>query len=84
MFPEIKETVILKRFRIGFISKKMSFNPDPKKQTQEVTFSRKSVKRCPSINRFQRYCRRTISMSETVRHLLRLKTRYHCSYEREN
>ena len=32
---------------------KMSFNPDPSKQAQEVIFSRKTKKRIPSSSRFE-------------------------------
>ena len=62
---------------------KMSFNPDPKKQAQEVIFSRKRVKDChPSVFFNDTIVEHLTSQKHLGIHVD--KTRFQCSYKREN
>ena len=66
---------------------KMSFNPDPKKQAQEVIFLEKEWKTSvflSYISFFQWHYSGAFNKSEAFRYSLRWKTRFQCSYKRED
>ena len=64
----------------------MQFNPDPKKQANEVTFSRKSdsgnVLHPPIKFNNNSYCK--ISYSKTLRNCVKFKIKFQFSYLSKN